>query len=366
MRLPLALPVLFAACGFSGGEGVPTPDARPEPECVPGFVDVCGQAEPDGNFIVSSAQINTDADARCRTVTQAGGPNICLFYVTDAEVQLGGTVFAYGSRPFALVATNELRILGTLDVSSQRGRPTMRGAGGNPSGLCTSVAVPESAEGGGGGGAGGTFSTVGGTGGNGNLDGSDSSMANRAGGKPGAPLQAPGLLRGGCDGQDGAPGDLPSGGAAGQGGGAVYLSAPSLTVSGVVRAGGAGAGVPTGTDDAGGGGGSGGAIILESPLLRVSGLLLATGGGGAKGANGLSDGSAGTDGEAITPAPGGGGGGGGGPGGAGGTDSAGGNGMPNNGGGGGGGGGAGFIVLLGAQPNTVGALMMPVATARAK
>lgn len=368
MRWPLALTFLLCACGFSGEEGEQPqqPDARLPPPCIPGFVDVCGQAAPDGNFIVSNAQINTDADARCRTVAQSGGPNICLFYFTDVEIQAGGTVLAHGSRPFALVATNEIRILGTVDVSSQRARPTLRGAGSNPSGLCTSVSVPEAAAGGGGGGAGGTFGTAGGKGGNGNLDGSDNSTADRAGGVPGTPLQAPALLRGGCDGQDGAPGDAPSGAAAGQGGGAVYLSAPRLTVSGQIRAGGSGGSPATGTDDGGSGGGSGGAIILESPMLTVSGRLIATGGGGGKGANDIFDGEGGDDGVDITPAAGGSDGGGGGPGGAGGTDAVGRDGTAANGGGGGGGGGAGFVVVLSAMLKTEGALMMPPAISRAK
>jgi hypothetical protein len=364
MRLPLALPFLVSACGFTGGDGEPsTPDAR---VCVPGFVDLCGQPEPSGNFIISNTTINTDTDGRCRTLTQKGAIDVCLLYFTEVEIQAGGTLLAHGGRPLVLASKNAMKIAGTIDVSASKTRPTMQGAGGGPlaAGLCTFNAEPETAEGGGGGGAGGTFATLGGLGGTGNLDGSDRSDANRAGGKPGVALAALGVLRGGCNGQPGAMGDAPSGAPPGQGGGAVYLTAASVEISGAVRAGGSGGGAATGVDDGGGGGGSGGAIVVESPVIKISGTLIATGGGGGKGANGLSDGEAGDDGVAITPAAGGLDGAGGGPGGNGATDAAGASGVMSNGGGGGGGGGTGFVLLLGGSPLLEGSLIMPPATSR--
>jgi hypothetical protein len=364
MRPPLTLPLLVTACGFAGGEGeLPQPDA---PSCVPGFVNLCGQA-PAGNFIIASTQINTDADVRCKTVTQKGGLDVCLLYFTDVEIQAGGVLFAHGYRPLVLAATGTMKIAGTIDVSSLRSRAMMPGAGSNPlaAGLCTFNAEPVQSNGGGGGGAGGTFAALGGAGGMGNLDGTDGSPADRAGGVPGDSFASLPVLRGGCNGQKGGAGNpVTGGGPSGIGGGGVYLTAAVLQipVTGSVLAGGSGAFIATGFNEGAGGGGSGGAIVIESPMIAISGKLISTGGGGGKAANGNTDGAAGQDGVGSTAAPGGTGGGSGGNGGNGGTDGMGAPGMSANGGGGGGGGSAGFILLRGQSISLEGALIMPPAT----
>jgi hypothetical protein len=375
-----ALLLSISACGFSGSEGValvdddgddgaeedPVDVPAPPPACVPGFVDLCAQLDPGGTFSISNAEIDTDQDTRCRVVKQPNGPDLCLFYFTDVELQAGGVVLAFGSRPFALVAKNTLKIAGTLDVSSKRQRPK-RGAGSAPTqtGLCGFTTQPGTAMGGGGGGAGGTLVTAGGAGATGNQDGIGGGNANVPGGTPGAAQDAPLILRGGCDGQTGANGQGGADGTGGQGGGAVYLAAASMQITGAVLAGGAG-GTGGGNDDGGGGGGSGGVIVAQSDSLMVSGTLLATGGGGGQGGSGFQGGDAGDDASTTTSAQGGQQGGGGGRGGDGATNATGMGGQPNGAGAGGGGGGAGLVLLLGPQLDTGGAKIAPTVTKRAK
>ncbi len=352
------------ACSFSrpeqlGGDGGIEVDARTDgPQCAPGFVNLCGQQAPTEILIASNMTLDTDNDVRCRTVTQSGGPDICLLYFTEVEIEAGGTLFAHGSRPLALVATGEIRILGTVDVSSKRSRIAMPGAGSHPvstSAMCSTTREPAGVVGpnGGGGGAGGTFGTRGGNGATGDNDGQ-----NLVGGLPGIALSELATLRGGCNGQEGGLGRDAPGGLRGLGGGAVYLSAASLQIHGAVVAGGSGGG-PAGLDDGGGGGGSGGAIVLESTSLTVSGLLLATGGGAGQGADGGDIGFDGQDATTITAAMGGRNPQSTGFGGNGGTAGDGTAGATSVGGAGGGGGGTGFIILLGTATTTAGSMMMP-------
>lgn len=344
-------------------------DAGPDapPACVPGFLDLCEQPAPTGNFIVGELQIDTDNDNRCKTLTQSGGPDVCLLHFTEIEVQSGATFLAYGSRPLALVASTSIKIIGNLDVSSRRGRLTRPGAGYAPTqdGFCGFATTPVDDTGGGGAGAGGTFLSLGGVGGDGDTDGGAA-----AGGTPGPVHSAsPTVLRGGCNGQAGGAGREAPGGPGGLGGGAVYLAAPLVHINGVVYAGGSGA-PPAGRDDGGGGGGSGGMIVMQSPRLELAGsMLIANGAGGGQGGDGSTNGDFGDDATMVTAAAGGsnpndaGG-----NGGAGSTSAAaaGAPGISDGAGAGGGGGGAGFILLLGAATNTTGAMISPAAVERAK
>lgn len=373
-----ALLLSASACGFGGAQGMAlveedagadaTPDGSvQQPECKAGFLDLCGQVATAGSFVVASTEINTDTDERCRVIAQPEGPDVCLFYFETVEVQAGATLLAYGARPFALAAKGALKINGTLDVSSRRNRLAKRGAGGAlapAAGVCAFVSNPVKARGGGGGGAGGTFAMQGGGGGTGNQDNIGGGPGNAAGGTPGPMIALPAILRGGCNGQDGAEGQNAPGGPAGLGGGAVYLTAPSLTIAGTVLAGGSGGGGGD-RDDGGGGGGSGGLVVAQSASLRVTGTLLATGGGGGRGGNGTQNGEAGDDATTPSAAEGGGGGAGGGGGGDGATLATGMRGGNDGAGAGGGGGGTGFILLLG-NVETAGATIVPGAVTRAE
>lgn len=335
--------------------------------CVTGFLDLCGQPEPTGDFIVGEIQIDTDNDTRCKTLTQSGGPDVCLLHFTEIEVKSGATFLAYGSRPLALVASTSIKVIGNLDVSSRRARLTQPGAGYAPEqdGFCGFATTPVDDTGGGGGGAGGTFISLGGVGGDGDIDGGAA-----AGGTPGVVhSRSPTVLRGGCNGQVGGAGRDAPGGPAGLGGGAIYLAAPLIQIDGVVYAGGSGAS-SAGRDDGGGGGGSGGMIVMQSSRLVLAGsMMIANGGGGGQGGDGSANGDFGDDASSVTVAAGGNN-----PsdaGGAGGDGStsmtaAGTSGVADTPGGGGGGGGAGYILLLGSEVSTTGAMISPAPVIRSR
>jgi hypothetical protein len=336
------------------------------PACTPGMVDLCTRAAPTESLVLADELvIDTDNDAQCIPTAQANGPELCLMYFKEVVIQSEGTLRAYGKRPLALAAKSTMEIAGIVDVSSRRARSAQQGAGGAPTDSCSLGATPGPSNSGAGGGAGGTMASTGGAGGMG-------ASVTAIGGVPGTTLSALTSIRGGCDGQAGATGDE-AGGAPGQGGGALYLAAPTIQISGFILAGGGGGG-GGGRDGGGGGGGSGGTILLQSDGLTVSGFLLAAGGGGGEaGDNTSTVGSPGQDAATQEIARGGSAGTNGGNGGDGATTGTGGVGivgtpapaMPaDTNGGGGGGGGTGFIVLIGVAPSTQGATIVPPATVR--
>lgn len=270
------------------------------------------------------------------TVDQASTevPTVCVMYAKRFSVDSIG-LRVEGPRPLVLVATDTITIDGVLDVASHV--TSMPGPGSNPAGCGPTAAAKPSNGGGKGGGAGGTAQGAGGAGGAAGSDG--------VGAQPKAP-EAPGVIRGGCSGDNGVS---PNGCAVGRGGGAIYLIAgASITIgpNGKINASGSGAGL---AQSSGCGGGAGGMIGFDAPVITNNGILIANGGGGSSGANGTP--TPGNDPSA--PATGGSGGGnvagGSGGGGAGGGMLE---GLPGGGGaatlnGGGGGGGAGWIVVYG-------------------
>ena len=371
MRELVAL-LCLTACGFEGSPGVQPDEGSPvdqspgaeiplEPVCKPGFFNICGLRAPAADLIITSSDdLDTDSDLRCRVQPQSGGPEVCMFFFRRIELQTGATLTVHGRRPFALIAKDTMIIKGIIDVSSKRAR-TEPGAGSQPVG-CASQSNPVANTGGGGGGAGGSLATAGGNGGIGNRDGGGT-PANAAGGIAGLPLAALSALRGGCNGQEGGIGSSAPGGLLGLGGGAVYLAAASMNLSGSILAGGAGGGLAS-TNDGGGGGGCGGMIIVEGGSLAISGTLLATGGGGGAGRGGAAS-TNGLGEDALTEAAAKGGRmSGGGDGGDGALLASGAKGADHNGGGGGGGGGAGYILLITGSLDSGGAKITPTPTVR--
>lgn len=339
--------------GMDGGVDTPTPQP-----CVPGVFNVCEMAAPTESLSVnSSTTINTDTDGRCIATAQAGGPDVCLMYFNEVEIGSSGRLIVSGSRALAIVSRGPMTVVGAIDASSRR-EAGQRGAGSAPSGLCSFAGSPLNASTGAGGGAGGSFASKAGNGGGGSVGATGGSSSNAQ--------AAWSVLRGGCDGQGGGNGNNAPGGAGGMGGGALYLSAATLQISGLVLAGGSGGGGGS-FDDGGGGGGSGGNIVLQSNALTLSGRLTATGGGGGGGGVNAEEGVGGQDGT-RTEAAAGGRGGDQGDGGAGATNVTGSNGSDGtvDSGGGGGGGGTGFIVIIGQSPSTQGASIMPPALLRAQ
>ena len=272
-----------------------------------------------------------------------------------------------GTLPLVVASWSTISVAtgATIDVSSTA---TEAGAGANPPGCTQRAAAPGTSNGdGGAGGGGGGFGAAGGNGGN------SGNSPVRIGGAGGIAIgQAP-LLAGGCAGANGGNGRT-LGGIGGNGGGAIQLTAKdSITIAGIIHAGGAGGAGGSGGDAdsaaGGGGGGSGGMIGLESTAITIqSGAILAANGGG--GGGGSENALAGPGGDATANANAATRGarqGDGGNGGAGSTTAAGVVGQSSAlEGGGGGGGGAGVIVFAtvnGAAPPTTGVVVSPAASA---
>ncbi len=250
----------------------------------------------DTSIDTTTGQLEVDGAA-------AGYPQgIKVFGSTDHHILLVGSLIVTsgarlrvrGERSLIIVASETIRVLGTLDCSADGPDPGPRGSvggtgqnrgqgcgGGHPGNDPNFLLPPFTA------GAGGSFGGQGG--GGGGTDGPASS----------APCGAIALqpLAGGSGGGGGVGGTR-----GGAGGGAVQLSAWSrveVGPAGVIDCGGGGgggAGAPP--PSSGGGGGSGGAIRIEAPRVIIAGVLAANGGGGGGGAILSEAGQDGADGTA--------------------------------------------------------------------
>lgn len=317
-------------------------DAR---ECFggSGAYSLCFTAMPPMGNIMLAGTLDTDNDARCMAPPAnwmgAGQPDACLILGKSITVQ---TVAVTGTKALIILG-DTISITGTLDIASHRGGSTGPAA---PSATCANfLQQPGNNSNGGGGGAGGSFMRAGGNGASG-----DGTMGGVGGVAPPALGTAPTVLRGGCNGQDGALGQAGSG-PAGKGGGTVFVTASKITFSGsgAINASGAG-GSAGGATSGGSGGGSGGMIVLHAAetITGTTGAKVFANGGGASSGGGMgANGSPGSDPVVTvavsTPAPGGTGGGGAGGDGYAGTTMAQAGSSQNNRGGGGGGGGGGYI-----------------------
>ena len=283
----------------------------------------------------------------------------CAMTGTSITIPAGVRVSAIGRRPLVLVASGEIDIEGTLDVSSHRAPAEVIAAAADDA-RCTAATGSDDAIGGAGG-AGGSFQFLGGAGG---------ATGASAAAQPGkAPTAAD--LHGGCPGAMGGNYLGSAAGAAGHAGGVVYLIAGgSITLgpSAALLANGEGGG-KAGIAGGGGGGGTGGMIVFDAPttMLAAGAVVFAEGGGG--GGGGDPGGDAG-DGSEVLAAPGATGGSAAAPAGGGGSGSiagAGGAGQPGpisptmaTGGGGGGGGASGYVRVFG--PITNAATISPPAS----
>lgn len=292
--------------------------------------EVCLASPPAGERIITVPITTSDCSIGMHVMI--AGLRYCV--VAAARINVSVSVTATGSDPLLLLATESITIdtFGSIDASTRHNAPL--GAGGNWSGCATGIDASTAR----GGGAGGSFQGAG---------------AN--GGGPGAGVRAPSTLakafHGGCSG--GKSGGSTMNG--GRGGGALFLSAPRITVRGALAASGQG-GEPGGAvSNGGGGGGSGGMITLIGATIEIDSAarLIASGGGGGGGRDGGTGVALpGESASATDPSP---------QGGDGQSAAVGGDGSQpfdingaqgstsndsNAGGGGGGGGGAGYIVIL--------------------
>jgi hypothetical protein len=234
-----------------------------------------------------------DTTPASAVLSQTDGPDVRVLNTVSFNIDSVGTLAVSGSRPLIIVVHGNASIAGTIDVSARvRGldNSSTPGPGGNdptecadgtkaPGGPSTNVSA------GGGGGGGGGYGADGGDGTDGN--GGGHGGKGPKGSSNGVPEIEP--LRGGCAGSaggDDADGIVDTSGRAGDGGGALEITArATVSISGVIRAGGRGGAAALPSIAGGGGGGSGGAILVdgETASVEVTAMLCANGGGGGEG-----------------------------------------------------------------------------------
>ncbi len=302
--------------------GIPSVDAPVAPGSIaPSNVEAALLDQGTRDLVIEvAASFDTTACsatmADARVVRQRDGSEVCALVVRNARITAAGALRVFGLRPLAVLASGDVEIEGTLDLSARGpergpgggaggtaaapdGSGVTRGLGGSTNGIYSD-----------GGGGGGGLCSPGGRGGAGGL----ASGGVRSDGLPGQlePLTGGG---GGGLGPGGArPISTGNAGFGGGGGGAIQISARgTLRVRGRIFAGGGGGGA--GLPDerfvnwgAGGGGGGGGGILLEATTLRIedSASLLASGGSGGSGSSMGVMPAPGVDGrDATMPRPGG-------------------------------------------------------------
>jgi hypothetical protein len=251
----------------------------------PSNFDPCTAGAATGDWVAINGTYNTDtgiggAGPMGAIVQEAGGPMVRLVRVGRFSVPPGITLTLQGSMPLIIAADTTIDVAGTVAVYS--------GTGGA---VCSVVVNGVAGTRCGSGAAGGAFGANGGAGGG--CSGVTPPMEPSAIGNA---MLTP--LLGGCSGGHGGGAGAATTGFGGGPGGGLQLSArSSISVSGIINAGGGGGGGGVGTlsgcggangcATGGGGGGSGGAILLESPMISVDGRLCANGGaGGGGGGNG--------------------------------------------------------------------------------
>ncbi len=250
----------------------------------------------------------TSMTGASRVVGMRDGGEACVLSVGSFRLRESGYMQVGGQRPLIIVASDEIRVEGIIDVSARgdqsgpaglRGGRTVAGAedGGGPGGGHAGEHVDDFDDGGGAGG--------GGCGGGGD-GGSGGSAAGGEGGVPylsGDDLQPLIGGSGGGRGRGAVRASFSNAGEGGAGGGALQLTAATrIVISGGIVAGGGGGQPGRNNGDggtnwgSGGGGGAGGNVIVEAPDVQVDGGLSVVGGGGGGGASGGGAGGAGQDG----------------------------------------------------------------------
>ena len=303
MRL-LWLALVLAGCGRLGFE-----DAAGVPSHVAGEVAPGTWALSLVDATIDTTAMTIDGLTRDDFVAreQPDGPGVAVLSVGSLDVS--GLVRVVGTRPFIVYATGVVAIGGMLDAGAHGGEPGAGGYVDGPGhGASESKPVADVCDPGGGGGGFGGAGADGGAESCGGVHGAGGSTYGDA---------ALVVLEGGSGGGAGSPGACAVV-AAGAGGGAVQVSSlASIAVGGGINVGGGGGGGgpycvdPDGDGGAGGGGGTGGAIFLEAPVVDVSGVLAADGGGGGAGGNGnaqngpIGSGAPGGDGTLAGPGAGG-------------------------------------------------------------
>jgi hypothetical protein len=271
--------------------------------------------EVEGHLSLNTSECDSDA-VITTVVPQTDAPELCVISVAAFRIREGAAMSVFGSRPLVVMATDEVRIDGILDLSATGGESGPGGFRGGTGGGAVELWNGGGPFGGGVGGHEGAFDDGGGGGGGfcgGGGDGGDGGFGGRASGGTGGATVMPAWqlspLFGGSGGGRGRGAFGSSGsnaGFGGAGGGALQISTPTrIRLGGRILAGGGG-GLPgrnlfgsTQNWGSGGGGGSGGAVLLEAPEVSFDGGAVVAAGGGGGGGGGASDGEAGEDGRAA-------------------------------------------------------------------
>jgi hypothetical protein len=307
MRLWLAfltLSPLLAACGFDanggGSDGGGSNKIDAPPPCFGAFSNVCLSATPKAPLnVTGTMEINTDTASTQCDAKSPQSAQYCIVAATSFSIPSGAVLSAHGARPLVLVAsdpTATFQLDGEIDVNSSiKGATPTKGAGANSNECATLAAFPATTTGGA---YGGSFGSKGGDGSDGEGIGAVNSKGLAA-----APLSSfPTALRGGCAGGDGAATGSAGESTGGNGGGAVYIIAHALEISGRINASGAAGrgGASSPSVAGGGGGGTGGMIVVEATITtQGKAQMWANGGGGGQGG---ATGATGLDGNESTGA----------------------------------------------------------------
>jgi hypothetical protein len=252
--------------------------------------------------------------AHTTVVSQPSGPELCVVSTARFEVRAGARLTVTGTRPLVVMATDEARIDGVIDVSAEGARSGPGGFdGGNatvidgsgPAGGIAGQHVGSYQDAGGGGGG---LCGRGGRGGDspGGVFGT-TALGGEGGGTVAASWELEPLFGGSGGGRGRGTVDASgaSGGFGGAGGGAIQISSQTrVRIGGQILAGGGGGmrGLNRPGDDnqgSGGGAGSGGSVLLEAPEVRfeTGGHVVITGGGGGSGVVSGLEGADGQDGR---------------------------------------------------------------------
>lgn len=298
MRGIWTIVLVSSACGFSphaaGDAAVGIADAADAPRATPDALpdtppgEVCfGTLAYDRICYLAAnvptgtktyqviINVNTDDSPTCSGNTNLASTlpgNPCIIAAAEIQLEVNAELDVYGSRPLILLATGPQGIhvgAGTIvDASSND-----IGAGPAAPAQCTGATIAGQKSGA----FGGSFLALGGNGGLG--DGNTAASK----GLPAPVLSAPVMLEGGCPGGIGGSNNFNQ---VAPGGGAVALVAMTLTIDGIVAAGGAGGVTPSQDQSGGNGGGAGGMIVLDAPAISGTGEINAKGGGGGEGKGG--------------------------------------------------------------------------------
>ena len=122
------------ACPLGCAMGAATRCAQFVPSNVSADSFAIGTADLDvgaGEVMLLNADTCEVEGVATHLVAQAGGPSLCVLIVRNLRVRTGGTLMPAGAHPLVVLASGDIDVEGTIDVSADQGRP---GPGGGTGG----------------------------------------------------------------------------------------------------------------------------------------------------------------------------------------------------------------------------------------